>query len=251
MTLELDELATGATHRLRGLPPPQLIPAWTTERIGQRFVSLLGRHDDELGAVTVSAVAAGGEGLVVSGGVDGTVRLWDPRSPGDPGRVVGRHEGSVDAMTVTSTGLVVSAGKDGVWLWDPHNLDDPGRELVHVHQEGVVSAVAVGDQGLLVFGGRDGTVALWDSRSPNDPGRELGRHPPPRPESWVWVTAVAVGDQGLVVSGGTDGTVRLWDPSSPDDPGRALGPHNGLVSAVAVSKDGLVVSGGSGGTVWL
>ena len=37
----------------------------------------LGRHDG-----AVSAVAVTGEGRVVSGGADGTVRLWDPRNPG-------------------------------------------------------------------------------------------------------------------------------------------------------------------------
>ena len=63
-----------------------------------------------------------GEGLVVSGGGDGAVRLWDPRNPGDPGRELGRHDGAVSAVAVTGDGLVVSGGEDGtVRLWDPRN----------------------------------------------------------------------------------------------------------------------------------
>ena len=50
----------------------------------------LGRHDGRVKAVAVTA-----DGLVVSGGGDGTVRLWDPRTPGDLGRELGRHDGPV------------------------------------------------------------------------------------------------------------------------------------------------------------
>ena len=230
----VDEVAIAASERLRRLPPPQLVPVSTTERISPNLVSTLGGHKG-------LAVAVTGEGRVVSGGADGAVRLWDPSLPGDPGRELGRHKGPVWAVAVTGEGLVVSGGDDGaVRLWDPSLPGDPGREL---GREALVWAVAVTGEGLVVSGGDDGAVRLWDPSLPGDPGRELGRHKGP-----VW--AVAVTGEGLVVSGGDDGAVRLWDPSLPGDPGRELGPR-GPVWAVAVTGEGLVVSGGDDGAVRL
>jgi len=100
-------------------------------------------------------LAAGDEGHVVSGGMDGTVRLWALHNPDDSGRDLGRHagggraaSGAVSAVAVTGDGLVVSSGADGtVLMWDRHNPDDPGRELTR--HDGGIRAMAVTDHGLL------------------------------------------------------------------------------------------------------
>ncbi len=70
------------------------------------------------------------------------MRLWDPRVPDDPGRVLGRHDGGVWAVAVTAEGEIVSGGGDGVVrLWDPRAPNDPGRELGR--HDDLVWAVAV------------------------------------------------------------------------------------------------------------
>ncbi|MDQ2759169.1 MAG: trypsin-like peptidase domain-containing protein [Actinomycetota bacterium] len=105
----VDEMATAACDRLRGLPAPQLVPIWTTERISPNLVSELGRQHD-----LVSALAVTGEGLVVSGSEDGAVWLWDPRTPGNPGRELGHHQGSVSALAVTGDGQLSVATPSGI-----------------------------------------------------------------------------------------------------------------------------------------
>ena len=235
----LDQVVAAASKRLRNLPPPQLIPSWTTERVSRSLVSVLGRHQG------LTAVAMTGEGLAVSGGGDGVIRLWDPRTPGDPGREVGHQDGRVTAVAVTGEGLIVSGGGDGVIrLWDPSAPDDPGRELGH-HVDPGVFALAVTADGLVVSGGaEDWAVRLWDPHTPSDRGRRLGGHV-------GGVRALAVTTEGLVVSGGADQAVRIWDPRTPGDTGREVGHHNGPVYALAVTRDGMIVSGGLDGAVRL
>ena len=96
-----------------------------------------------------------GERFVVSGGDDGSVRLWDPRAAGDRGRQLGRHDGEVWAVAFTGEGLVVSGGDDGaVVLWDPRASGDPGRELFR--HDGAITAVTVTSDGqlsVLTYGG--------------------------------------------------------------------------------------------------
>jgi WD domain, G-beta repeat len=167
---EVDEVFHAAVERLRELPVPQLIPIGTSEGAEAHLVSLLGRVKGD-----VRAVAVTGDGLVVSGGRDGTPRMWDPAAPGDPGRELGRDEGEVWSMAVTADGLVVSGGDDGALrLWDPATPGDPARELGR--HEGVVRALAVTADGLVVSGGDDGALRLWDPATPGDPVLELGHH---------------------------------------------------------------------------
>jgi WD40 repeat protein len=227
---EVDGVFHAAVERLRRLPVPQLIPIGTSERAEAHLVSLLGRVNGD-----VRAVAVTGAGLVVSGGRDGTLRMWNPATPGDPGRELGRDEGEVWSVAVTADGLVVSGGGNGsVRLWDPGTPGNPARELGR--HKGVVRALAVTADGLVVSCGDDGAVRLWDPTTRGDPGFELGHH--------KWVSAVAATADGLVVSGGRDGAVRLWDPTASGNPPRELGRHEGAVWSVAVTADGLVVSGG-------
>ena len=115
-----DRLVAAVSERHRTLPGPQVIPVATTERANPRLVSELGHHG---GAVL--ALAASGEGLVVSGGEDWAVRLWDPA--GDRGRHLGRRHGRVAAVAVSGEGLVVAGGDDGaVVLGTPAPRATPG-----------------------------------------------------------------------------------------------------------------------------
>ncbi|MCH7736773.1 MAG: hypothetical protein IH872_05150 [Chloroflexi bacterium] len=156
---------------------------------------IIGNHE---GAVWSVAVTPGGQ--VVSGGTDGTVRLWG--LDGGPEREpLGRHESRVLSVAVTPGGQVVSGGDDGtVRLWD---LDGGTEREPLGRHEGQVWSVAVTPGGQVVSGGLDGTVRLWDldGGAVREP---LGRH-------GGQVFAVAVTEGGQVVSGGEDGTVRVWE----------------------------------------
>ncbi|WP_008312329.1 caspase family protein [Leptolyngbya sp. PCC 6406] len=191
----------------------------------------------------VNAVAFSPHGdRMVSGGADGTLRLWDLT-----GRQIGDsfqgHGDWVLAVTFSPQGdAIVSGGADGTLrLWDlaGRQLSDPFQG----HGAGI-RAVAFSPQGdAIVSGGADGTLRLWDLT-----GRQIGK--PFRHGDWV--RAVAFSPQGdRIVSGGKDGTLRLWDLGGWQigDPFQG---HGDWVLAVAFSPQGdRIASGGGDNTLRL
>ncbi len=129
---------------------------------------LRGHEADEDGDKWVQAVAVSGDGQrVVSGGSDGTVRVWDGAS-GQARLTLRGHEAdkggrkSVLAVAVSGDGQrVVSGGSDGtVRVWD--GASGQARLTLRDHED-LVQAVAVsGDGQRVVSGGSDGTVRVWD-----------------------------------------------------------------------------------------
>ncbi|MEA5564215.1 WD40 repeat domain-containing protein, partial [Anabaena sp. UHCC 0399] len=109
----------------------------------------------------VYSVAMSRDGqTIVSGGVDGTVRLWNLQGLplAEPFR---GHQGSVKSVAMSRDGqTIVSGGNDGtVRLWNLQGL--PLAELFRSHQ-GWVNSVAISSDGqTIVSGGDDGTVRLW------------------------------------------------------------------------------------------
>ena len=225
---------------------------WTARWVcGQRSDPhyIAGRHDGPVDAVAVGERQ--GRPVAVSGGGDGTVRVWDLES-GAPalGPLTG-HDGAVRAVAVgerQGRPVAVSGGGDGtVRVWDLES-GTPALGPLTGH-DGAVRAVAVGErQGrpVIISGGGDGTVRVWDLESG---APALG------PLTGGGVTAVAVGErhgQPVIASGSWDNTVRVWDLESGAP---ALGPltgHDGAVRAVAVGeRQGrpVIISGGDDGTV--
>ncbi len=155
--------------------------------------------------------AAPARGLIVSGGLDGTVRLWNAEGP----RVVRawRHRaGDLTAIGISADGAYVAgAGADGsVRVWRNTPLRGVrarlGRRL-EAH-EGRVTALALGPQGMLATAGEDGSVKLWSLRA--EPGvRALG-------ERIGRVQALTFSRDGRrLYAAGEDGIVRVWSLATP------------------------------------
>jgi WD40 repeat protein len=190
--------------------------------------------------VLAAAVTADGA-LAVSGGTDGTIRLWD-LSANSVRIVPAGHGGAVTALALTADGqTLASGGDDGVLrMWDPI----AGKLRFCLHNEaGAASALALADDGMtLVASGDDGLVRVWDLAS--------RRQAAVLPGHADRVRGVAVTPDGKrALSGARDGSLRVWDLVRAEQEAILTG-HDGSVLGVAVTADGgLAVTCGGDGTV--
>jgi WD40 repeat protein len=155
--------------------------------------------DGHRGGVLSIAVSWDGT-LLLSGGRDGTVRLWDLQR-GSLKAVLTGHQGWVESVAfagASSQGL--SASRDGiVRRWDLTN----GDLLSEMDHGSVVTAVACTSDGRTVFaGGNDGNISIW---GPNgEKLKVLQGHV-------AAVNALAVsGDNAHLVSASQDSTLLVW-----------------------------------------
>ncbi|HLH59846.1 MAG TPA: Hsp70 family protein, partial [Streptosporangiaceae bacterium] len=109
------------------------------------------------GGLTSLAVAPDGPGgtpTAVTGGLDGTLRIWR-LDDGTPGPSLAAHDGIVSTLDISADGaVVVSGGQDGaVHVWNP----GPGTARTICYHSGWVTTVRISADGGLVFSvGDDG-----------------------------------------------------------------------------------------------
>jgi WD40 repeat protein len=186
----------------------------------------------------VSSVAFSPDGKrALSGGDDGTVRLWDVASGKELRRLDGHRE-AVTAVAFSPDGrLAATGGRDRtIRLWDL----DAGRERARLEGHlGAVLSVAFSPAGdWLLSGGEDKTLRLWDVKKAAEVRRFAGHT--------AAVTAVAFSPGGAqALSGSLDRSVRLWAVKTGLELRKYEG-HTREVYAVAFSPDGdRVLSGGN------
>jgi len=211
----------------------------------------------------VIAVAAGtlpdGTPVIISGGTDGTVRVWRTADGTKVGKPLTGHVGWVIAVAAGTlpdgTPVIISGGWDGtVRVWRTADGTPVGEALTgHV---GWVIAVAAGTlpdgTPVIISGGTDGTVRVWRTADGTPVGKPLTGHV-------GWVIAVAAGTlpdgTPVIISGGNDGTVRVWRTADGTPVGEPLTCHSGwgssnLVIAVAAGAlpggTPVIISGGHG-----
>ncbi|GIE30966.1 hypothetical protein Ait01nite_040110 [Actinoplanes italicus] len=157
-------------------------------------------HGHEGAVRALGAFGAGGRPLLASAGDDQTLRVWDPQTGVELGRLTG-HIGPVNALIGLHTKLLASAGADGtVRLWDPVRGTERRRLSGH---EGPVLALAELSHRVLASAGADGTVRLWDPVT-GEAIRVLRGH------AGAVRALTALSGSGLVTAG-QDGTIRFWN----------------------------------------
>jgi WD40 repeat protein len=228
--------------------------------------------------------------LVVSGGDDGAVRLWDPRT-GEPSRSLTGHQEPVTGLAISSDGRYLLTGsKDKtVRYWDLQDSRELWKQAAH---QSTVDCVAISPDGKWgLSGSQDMTIRLWDLREGREitlfetevsywsvaftpdghhifaagdspivvrlqleTGKEVGRFA--GHHDVVWSVACASGSDWAASGGGDekgsrDYRVCVWRATD-GRPWRAFEGHNGAVGAVAIAPDGRrVLSGGADHTVRL
>jgi WD40 repeat protein/serine/threonine protein kinase len=219
---------------------PRLMSAWwalgrCAVRTGLRTAwssRLLTGH-----AKSVEAVDLSGDGRIgISGGGDGTVRLWD-LDGGTCLRVLEGHQHMVESVCLSDDGQrALSSSRDGtVRLWDL----DTGRCL-HILERtrGLTyhsSPVRFSPDGRqAVVGGQDGRIRYWNLET-GAPTREL------RSTAWG-IDDMCVGDDDHLVVAVKGGEMDVWGLAASQSVARLRGEGNGLVAArtrsVSLSADG-------------
>ncbi|WP_300456732.1 hypothetical protein [Accumulibacter sp.] len=197
----------------------------------------------------VNAVAFSPDGSrIVSGGGDGSVRLWDTNSGQPIGQPFRGHQGRVDSVAFNRAGTrIVSGSQDRtVRLWDAQTGGPLGEPMLG-HEDWVSSVAFNHDGRRIVSASVDGTLRLWDAETGQPIGRPMTGH------ADIWVTSAAFDQRGQrIVSGGVDGTIRLWDATTLRPIGAPMSGHQDSVLGVAFSGDGSrVVSASEDGTLRL
>jgi WD40 repeat protein len=199
-------------------------------------------HDGAVRTVAAGGVQPSGGFLLASGGLDGTVRLWDAAQ----GTQIGLWQlwDGVSAvafgrLSPTSPLLLASGALDGVVrVWDVASAVLVREPFAgHAAQ---VAAVCFGqlERGgpvTLVSGGLDSTMYVWSLESSRQKGEPVWGHS----QMITWIAA-ARGDalRGVVATTSVDRSIRLWNVTawSVEPVGRPLRGHSEWVTSAAFGE---------------
>ncbi|MFW6690610.1 WD40 repeat domain-containing protein [Streptomyces sp. MAR4 CNX-425] len=195
------------------------------------------RYTGEWGVpVSVHAALTPDGGRIVTGGGEGTVRVFDLATGAPAGPEIRAHE-LVAGVAVTPDGRkIVSAGhedgEDGVLrVWDLADGTPVGGPVA-AHRSVVTGLAVTPDSTRAVSGGVDGRMHLT---ALDGSGRTAGAEVTAHGEA---VADVAVTPDSRVVSVGSGGVAHIWDPATPPAAARTIRTESRFLSAVAVSPDG-------------
>ncbi|MEQ3553793.1 hypothetical protein WIS52_25240 [Pseudonocardia nematodicida] len=195
--------------------------------VGGITVAGLRGHSAEV-TVLAFATTASGATRLVSGSVDGTLRIWDVAT-GTAVAVTAGHAGPVRALTTTGPGTVVSAGADGTLrTWDAGS----GALLAVLEGDVPVTGVTAAGPETLVAGTADGAVHAFTVTGglPHDPVRTRS--------SAAGVTGVVAAGAGRVLVTRDDGAVEVLHTGDDGSCATVLTGHRAPVRAAAVARVG-------------
>ncbi len=161
----------------------------------------LGIHKGE---VTAVALAANGK-AVATGGVEGTIKVWDVAAQKESASLRPKGGGLVRAVGFTpdGKGLVSAHGRYGIHAWDLAS----GKERVQLRgtSQTFLSLAVSPDSRTVIAGTANGAVRVWDLAT-GDPIHHFKSHT----GQVIALAFAANGDD--FASASTDATANLWRP---------------------------------------
>ena len=177
---------------------------------------------------------------VVTGGSDGIVRLWDPRTERRLAEWRAGHGAVLSARYGPRSDSIALGFEDGTIAVTDASLGSP--RIVKSEGTGVGGLAFTADGEHIVAGLKDATVRVLPSDG-RGPRRILRGHE----DAIIAVDATA--DASRIVSAGYDGSIRLWRPQESEE-AQILHRESGPVWDVAFSPDGkTVISAGDEGRI--
>ncbi|HQP25667.1 MAG TPA: PDZ domain-containing protein, partial [Smithellaceae bacterium] len=190
------------------------------------------------------------EKLIISGGGDKLVKIWDVATGKELKRLAG-HEDDISAVSFSPDGrYALSAGgrswskKDcTIRLWDVVT----GKEIKKFtgHTDAIFSAAFSPDGKQIVSGGLDRTIRLWDVAS----GKEIKIF---TGHEGTISSVVFSKDGKMILSACGDYSIRLWDVVTGKEIKKFAG-HSAWVNSASFSPDGKrIITGGFDATtrIW-
>jgi serine/threonine-protein kinase len=239
---------TEAEWRGTVTPPPDQLAAsvynWAPGGLGQKTGKEPAKHIAQLkghnGCIMTLAFTSSRD-LLASGGVDGTVRLWDfTGSKPCEKASMHKHRDAVHSVAFSPNNKLLASGSgamDGiVWVFNV-SQDQPKEMSVLQGHQGPVDALTFSpDSKLVASGGNDLTLRVWEVDRQSKPKAVLKGHIRP-------IKGVVFSPDGqTLASAAQDYTVRLWTIGRMWSKERAALAHEAEVYSVAFSPDGKLLA---------
>lgn len=212
------------------------IGLWSLETGGLRRT--FSAHSGGVNALAISR----DRNILVTGGEDGTVKLWNFAAGLDSGEfpllhTLKGHDNAVLSVAITPDSQKVASGSwdSTIKIWDVNT-----GELLQTlsgHSQ-MVSALAISPDGrILASGSKDSTVKLWNLET-GELIQTLKGHS-------LAILSIAMSSDGTILAtGSADGTIGLWQLNT-GQPIRRFQGHTDGVWSVDMSENGQTLVSGS------
>jgi hypothetical protein len=217
------------------------VPSGTTAAGGTDWIRALATGD------------GGAQDVIVSGGADGILRIWDLRTHtllAENSADSIRWVNAVGVAMIDTVPVALTGGGDGcLRTWDLRSHAQLGQAMEgHLPPLMTIAVGELDGTPIAVTSGADESLRLWDLQRCAALGNPLEGHTHP-------VTSVAIGHidhQPVAVSAGQDGSIRVWDLRRRTPLGSPLEGHTHPVTSIAATElDGIpvAVSAGQDGSI--
>ncbi|CAE6529242.1 unnamed protein product [Rhizoctonia solani] len=199
-------------------------------------------HREPVWSVAFSppSLNTGNQVYVASGSDDGTIRIWNLRTPHHPVRSVcgptlpsGTTPSKIKSIAFSPKGTIVSGSGCTVCIWDPSGPD--GKLLVgplegHTKQIWAVGFSPNGDR--VASGSDDYTIRVWDPKT----GEQLSLLSGHQTDD---INTIAFSPDGTrLASGSSDRTICIWDLDRKELEVAPFPAHGNKIQSLKFSPDG-------------